>query len=400
MALSKTVQAVALILVKATLIYTACTSIPVSAHFSVAPKIKAYFTKEVAPEKPFIKEAPLTRGEFLNYLDRLTAFDTKYDRVQPKFYAHFNLIRGVALAYPENVHDYIDTLTLLKTNTQVYQNGVKSWFSHQAELFSLLTDLYLKAEKLKLQESHEYQVISRFYSGGVKAAFLEELVVLGNMPATQEGLIAHINALPSAQRQSPNTGIAQDTELTPIAEQTRMKKRWVAFRKDLLKNQNIQRYYKDVKQSSLAPSTLLAKIGNRSITLGDFNHQYGKLEDNRFASQKKANIERLIFYVAASNLFDSLGFSISKVNKNLLVTHRLILMAMQLSKDAFGTVKGVRGAPGDLAYVRDLQAYPKILEVKDWISASIVTHQLDDNFFDPSLWVLERTLEPQHSVHL
>ena len=260
------------------------------AHFSVAPKIKAYYTK-LSNEESVItdkKSSVFNRTEFLNYLERLTAFDTKYDRVQPKFYAHFNLVRGIALAYPENVHDYIDTLTLLKANPNVYHEGIKSWFSDQAELFTSFKMLHKEALNKGLETSPEYQTVSRFYAAGKKAAFLEELIVLGDMPPTVKGLKEYLSKLADAEKINPATGITQDTELTPADEQQRMKKRWVDFRNDLLATSKIERFYRDVKQANLSKSALMARVEGESLSLNEFNLHFGLLSDNRFASQKKS----------------------------------------------------------------------------------------------------------------
>ncbi|MCG8597851.1 MAG: hypothetical protein MI785_26285 [Kiloniellales bacterium] len=79
-----------------------------SAHFALAPKILVAPLDFEDPDARVIESGRLSasRADFSAYLKRITAFDTKYDRIQPSFYHHFSLIRGIALQHPENVHSY------------------------------------------------------------------------------------------------------------------------------------------------------------------------------------------------------------------------------------------------------------------------------------------------------
>lgn len=79
-----------------------------SAHFALAPKILVAPLDFEDPDAWVIESGRLSasRADFSAYLKRITAFDTKYDRIQPSFYHHFSLIRGIALQHPENVHSY------------------------------------------------------------------------------------------------------------------------------------------------------------------------------------------------------------------------------------------------------------------------------------------------------
>ena len=81
-------------------------------HFSVAPKLEVGPADLEGAESVFLTlgETTASRGDFHRYLQRITAFDTKYDRMQPTFWLHLELVRSIALLHPRNVHSIVDDL--------------------------------------------------------------------------------------------------------------------------------------------------------------------------------------------------------------------------------------------------------------------------------------------------
>ena len=107
----------------------------ISAHFALAPKILVAPLDFEDPDARVIESGRLSasRADFSAYLKRITAFDTKHDRIQPSFYHHFSLIRGIALQHPENVHSYIDRLEGVRGRPELVKLATAFWFEKQAD---------------------------------------------------------------------------------------------------------------------------------------------------------------------------------------------------------------------------------------------------------------------------
>lgn len=95
-----------------------------------------------------------------------------------------------------------------------------------------------------------------------------------------------------------------------------------------------------------------------------------------------------------------------RVQERVETSARLLLAARQIVEELGFRLKEGGGLSADVAYVRDLQAYPEVIRVKDLVLAASEelpaersNVRLDRDFLRGVPWQLDRFLAPKHSIH-
>jgi hypothetical protein len=386
--------------------------VPISleAHFTLAPKIEILPKAAQKPDALFIKlgDKQATRGDYLNYLQRLTAFNTKYQKVQTNFSSHFDLLRGVVFYHPENVHKYIDNIDLAKANEAIYQLAVKAWFRHQAEIFARLLPLRDSAKGSKLAQRPHIKPVLDLYAAGAKTALLEELIILGDMAPSVAGIKNYIQQKPDGFQPILEKGVELDTEIIPPEEQRRLKKRWSDFRKDVIAHTELVRHNELLQDDKASDSAIVAQVNAHSISLGDLNAVYGEPpKGRRWLGIRKANLSRMILYYAMADLAESLGLAPERLHKDIALSAELYLMGVQLAQQAAPALLAKDASALSLEDTRQIMQYPKVIEVKDWLLSQSMNNRqikteifIEPEFISETDWSLKRILAPKHSIHL
>lgn len=371
---------------------------PSVAHFALAPKLTVGPVDYDEPEAVLVRVGKLTasRGDFGTYLRRLTAFDTKYDRVQPSLSAHFGLVRALALFHPRDVHAYLAHVEEIQGDEEIRDLALRTWFLRQAEMFGYIEAFASRAQDQGVHEEAATRAVIDLYTAGAKAEFLEELIVLGSMDPTVEGLRDFLHRLSPAARADPPTRIEQDQALSSPGEQRRMRSRWITFRRDAIKTATISdNCGADLDAASTAP---LLEINQHRMTHRDYSAIFGS--ESRAAGAVKANCRRAALFWAVADIGDALGMDPPRVQEKVRTTQRLFLAAKQLLRELELRPPGTSSR--DLAWVRKLQSYPQILETKASLLSSAPgdTAEIDRTFISSVTWQLKRALAPKHSIHL
>lgn len=381
-----------------------------SGHFALAPKLEIQPTELESPQAVLMKVGNITatRGEFSDYLQRITAFDTRYDRIQPNFYSHFSLLRGVALFYPDNVHTYIDKLALIKQQPPIYKLAINSWFEKQAEIFTRILFYKKRALKTKLTNRDDVKAVTEFYAASAKTEFIEELIVLGSMPPTLQGLNDFVGKLSVEKRRQLATGAANDTELTPLDEQQKMRQRWIKFRRDVLSNTTQTSHCDTIQSLSVPQDTVLMAINQHKISMADFFAIFGKPQDDRqWNAVKRVNCSRLTLFYAMGDLAEKLNIVPERIRKKIDTSLQLYLAGVQMARELAPLVIKDQRSPNDLTLVQELMTFPQVVDLQDQVVQATNRLAVDDesSFLDKKYlasvpWRLERKLAPQHSIHL
>jgi|GEM_PF-5943729 len=280
------------------------------AHFSLAPKIAIEPLTVPQPDTTLFKfgEVTASRGQFTDYLERLTVFETKYQRVQPNFSAHFNLVQGVAFFHPENVNNYIDGIEAVRDNPELYNFSVAQWIKGQVGVYAQMIRLSDHALRGAQEHTPEVKAVLDFCAAGVKTALLEELVVLGEMKPSVDAVKRAIQRGDKEVMRLIREGPLPDTALTSPDEQRRLKKRWREFRKDLLESTARTNYCESIKTFSEPPDTIVVEVGERKINLGEYLAIFGiPANEKQWTGQKRGSCSRMILFYAMADLVDSLG---------------------------------------------------------------------------------------------
>ncbi|MEO1229694.1 MAG: hypothetical protein AAFZ18_12360 [Myxococcota bacterium] len=371
---------------------------PCQAHFAFAPKLTITPVVYDKPETVLVRVGKLTasRADFGAYIRRLTAFDTKYDRVQPSLSAHFGLVRALALFHPQDVHAYLARVEEIRGDEEIRGLALSTWFLRQAEMFGYIEAFAERARARGVQEEAATRAVIDLYTAGAKAEFLEELVVLGEMDPTVGGVRDFLTSLPSSVRADPPTRIEQDQSLSSPEEQRRMRSRWIAFRRDAIKTATISdNCGGDLDEVSMTP---LLQVNEHRMRADDYAAIFGAGSHRR--GPVKANCRRVALFWALADVSDALGIGPRRVQEKVRTTHRLFLAAKQLVREL--ELRRKAGTKSDLGRVRELQSYPRILETKASLLSFVETAaaDIDRSFISSVPWQLGRVLAPKHSIHL
>lgn len=385
--------------------------IPVFAHFALAPKIAIDpLPLPQADQRLFqAGEVVASRGQFSAYLERLTAFETKYQRVQPSFSAHFNLLRGVAFFHPDNIHTFIDRVDGLRSQPAMYQFAVGHWIKGQIGVYARLMRLLQMAKQNQQQKTPDVVATLDFYAAGVKTALLEELIVLGDMEPSVAGMRAFIANEASDATRLIDLGTEASSDLIPPEEQRRLKKRWRQFRQDLVGSTHQINRCQSIQTFSEPGATVILEVGERQLTLADYLAIFGVPKNERqWAGQRRGNCARMVLFYAMAGFVDSLNILPQRLAKDIQISGDIFLMGAQLSKEAAAALLAKEAAgQTPLQRMQHLMEYPKVIEVKDWLITQKPTSRnaatakyIDQEFLDRTEWRLERILAPQHSIHM
>lgn len=378
------------------------------AHFALAPKIEIGPARLEHGEQTLlrIQGYAISRRTFHEYLQRLSAFDTKYDRIQPNFYAHFEIIRGLAFFHPDNIHTYIDHIEALKDDPNFYRFALNTWFDKQSEMFSRIRWFYQKALERPDSGNAEVEAVMDFYAAGVKTEFIEELVVLGAMEPTRKGLAEFVRGIPESERKHIDTGIANDTRATPIEEQQRMQKRWAEFRKSALDAQDQTNVCAEIGSPEASPDSRMVQVNRHRVRLKDYLVLFGKPRlAHQWPGMAKANCKRLVLFFTIADLCEDLGIVPARAEKKIEVSRRIYIAAREIVKELGPALIDPEKSVDEQDMARELSAYPEILKLKAQVlqaTAKSVSKDglyIDHEFLSQVPWTLRRMLSPKHSIH-
>lgn len=369
---------------------------PVQAHYSMAPKLSVEPATLATPAAAFLRlngEVTATRGDFARYLQRITAFDTKYVRLLPRFWLHLELLRGIALHHPDNVYSVIDRLPEPGARDGMRTRLLQRWFAAQAEMFAGIAQ---RAATTELDENEAF--VMTLYAASAKAAFLEELVVLGAMTPSVAGLRDHVAALPEAERRRIDTGIdVAGDELTPPEEQAAQRARWQRFRRDVVAQAEIARRCGEIDDPAAAPATVALSVGGQAVSLGELFAVFGVPEDaRRWQGVRTGHCARTATLLALGRLADDLGIVPERVTTDIAVTGQLYRAARAVA---------ARYDADDIEALTALSSYPRLLDVRDaFLQRTARTMRQGEadiaaEVITGTPWSLARRMAPLHAVH-
>lgn len=209
---------------------------------------------------------------------------------------------------------------LVKGQPLFYKLAIDGWFERQAEVFAAILYYHQKSIKAGNADKNTTHAVMNFYDASVKTEFMEELIVLGSMPPTVQRLKGFVNALPTDKRRSIDTGAEEDTELTPPEEQQKMRRRWITFRRDVLKNINTSNQCHSVDSIGVAKDTVLVQVDEHKVTVADYMAIFAKpRNDNQWNASKNANCSRLVLVYAMAALADELDVIPERVRRKMAV---------------------------------------------------------------------------------
>jgi hypothetical protein len=260
----------------------------------------------------------------------------------------------------------------------------------------------------KLANSNDIKAVMDFYAASAKTEFIEELIVLGSMPPTLQGLNDFFSKLSIEQRRRLATGAANDTRLTPPDEQQKMRQRWISFRRDVLNNTKQTRHCDTVQSMSAPQDTVLVSLNQHQVSMANFFAIFGKPKDDKqWNATKRVNCSRLVLFYAMADLADKFHVVPERVRKKIDTSQQLYLAAVQMARELGPLVIKGQRSPNDLRLVQDLMAFPQVVNLQEQLikaTNQLAAHNqlsfLDTKYLASVPWRLERKLAPQHSIHL
>lgn len=372
-------------------------------HFSVAPKLEVGPADLEGAESVFLTlgETTASRGDFHAYLQRITAFDTKYDRMQPNFWLHLELVRSIALLHPQNVHSVVDALREAESLPERRRALLDEWVIRQAEVYIGLQLALADAAA----DRPSAPVVLDLYAAGVKTEFLEELVVLGEMAPTLVGLEAFLAAIPDGRRRSIETGIERETELTPEDEQARLRARWTTFRNEVVAQAGVEHRCGTIDTLDAPADTVVIDGFGRRVTFGEVLAIYGRpLHDRQWIAVRQGHCARIVSLLATGSVVDRFGIGSDRMDEKIAMS-LVIYSAAEAVVRRLAPEEAGDGPQEMLTALRTLTQLDRVTALRD---ALIVDAQagfaeaggnIDIEFLRETPWSLDRVMAPQHSIH-
>lgn len=371
------------------------------AHLALAPKVEVapLFTED---DSLLVRTGAIriTRAEFSRYLARLTAFPTKYQRLQPGFDSHFQLVQSVAFHHPRNVHDYIDNVDQLNEHHPLYRFAVRQWVRGQLGVYVRLRQV-LAAKPTPDADDHRTAAVLAFYEAGAKTALLEELITATRIEPSISGLKA------AAERADPEllgvlaNGPPVDDTLTPPEEQRRMRDRWRAFRDNVMRESGVVNHCDRFASPDGTFDAAMIESSGEVVTLADYLVIFGRPSSTMaWPSQRRGNCARMALYLSMGSVVDDLGLLPERVRQDITVSGDLYRMGKSLA---------TAGGSESMSEVRALGRKPEVVLVRDKLLSQPLAPEpvddgdspyVDEDWLTSIQWKLARVLAPKHAIHM
>ena len=241
-------------------------------QFKVAPK------QVDNPQQTVIKvkDIRVTRQEFFNYIRNISAFQMKADLLQREFLLHFWVIEGISRYYPADINMLMQRLVEMGPEWADRAGHMNDWAEKQAGLFARLLLYYKKAKAGGLDEDPEIRWVLECFSKHVKADFMEEMVLLGSMPTTFQGMRDFISGMQPPERKQIEKKYKDPDTVGPVGRR-KLSKRWIQYRRDLMKHTKYERLFENIDSINIPPDTVIATVNEHRITLAQFLAVYGPM---------------------------------------------------------------------------------------------------------------------------
>ncbi len=282
---------------------------------------------------------------------------------------------------------------------------INDWMEKQAQLFPRLLYFFEKARKNGYDKDPAIQAVLECFQMHVKADFMEELILLGDMTPTRDGLRKFVSSLPAAERQKIENHYKDPDKIGP-AKRKNLRKRWISYRRDLIKKTSNDRLFLKMESLNVPPETAIAKVNNHKITMGQFLAVHGSIKnDVHWNSIKKSRLSQMMLSYAMADEVDKLKILPKRYMDKIELSKRLYFAAHQIVYDYGPETLGRENSQVDFQFFREIARYLNLLKLEKLFiagSEKMPIYQsiwIDKEYLFNLKWIIEPAFTPKQASY-
>ncbi|MDP8256360.1 MAG: hypothetical protein P9M14_11475 [Candidatus Alcyoniella australis] len=299
----------------------------------------------------------ISRAEFLAYIRAVAAFQMRADLLQRDFMLHYWIAEGLSRYYPADINEVMPRIIVLGPDHPKSKELISDWIDKQAGLAGLFYYYARKAQRAGRADDPQTLAALDVFNAHIKAEFLEDLVSLGQMEPTKDGLRQFVGGISAEDK----LGIAKfyaDPNKVGSVQRNMGKQRWVGYRRELLKDTVVTREYLKVDSLDVAADTVLLTVGDHKLTMGQFLAVYGPVPDElNWNNIKKTRCAQVIRAYALADEIDKLGLAPQFLDEKIVAARIFYLAADQAVRDFGPQTLRISNPVIDFQFLRQVAYY-------------------------------------------
>ena len=348
-------------------------------------------------------DAEITRREFFDYVASVSAFQMKGDLLQRDFLLHFWIVEGLSRYYPSDINERFARLVQMDPAEPEYDRRLDEWVLAQADLFARIDHYYDKAIAAGKGGDPAVNAVLDSFAAHAKADLMEDLVSYGEMDPDPLSLRLFAGQMAEGETVVMGKHYKDPGEAAPF-ERKHARTRWIKYRRDLLKDTSKSRAYKKVETLDVSPETLVARVGDKKITMADFLAIYGPIpNDVNWNQVKMSRGSQLVRAYALAQELDRLGIAPPSIDTKIAMARRFYLAAAQIVEDHGPAFFGRPDAPVDFQLFREVAYYPNLVKFEPYfhdVSEHLPGREtlwIDKEFLTGVKWKLAPAYTPEQA---
>lgn len=371
------------------------------AQFKVVPK------HIENPNETLIKigDVHATRQDFFNYIRNIAAFQMKADLLQRDFLLHFWVIEGIARYFPTDINVLMQSLVDMGPQWPERTKRMNDWVEKQAGLFARLLIYREKAISAGMNKNPDTRWVLECFSKHIKADFIEEMVLLSAIPSSFQGVRDFVGGLQPAERRLIEKHYKDPDTVGPVARK-RLSRRWIQYRRDLMKNTKNERLFENMDSIDVSLDTVIAVVNKHRITLAQFLAIYGPVQnDVHWNSIKRSRCSKLMLAYAMADEVDNLRILPQRFQDKIDLSEVFYLAVEQIVKDFGPATLRIKNPQIDFQFYREICAYLNLMRLEKIFVEETLNQpeykdvRIDKTYLKKIVWDITTAYTPEQTSY-
>ena len=373
----------------------------------VAKRIEYQFNilpvKSAATAKAFcrIGKIKATRGDFLAFIRNVGAFQLKRELLQRNFQMRFWLFEEITRRNPKNVNGFMRKLASLNSDDPEVDKTMKPWVDEQAPHYVRLLHYVEKAKTSPQIDQKAMRAAIESMAMHIKADFLKDLVMFGDMEPSREGLEKYAAGLSKKQKRKIDE--RYNDALDRVEEKGRrvLRIRWMRYRGDLMDSPGPKLYRDVIKELDTPVDSVVVEVGDHKITMGDFLAVHGPIQlKETWNSIKMSRLQQMKLSYLIGNEVDHLDLLPERYRDKIKIAELIYLVGEQIIREFGPSILEPEKGKIDFLYFRTILRTPhrqNLVELFLKESAKLEVYKnkwIDQAYLNSLNWRVSNTYSP------